>query len=178
MALSLSCRLLAWSCTPRSPFRYPALSRYALLAWRNGLPEVAAIVAMALSQLQAACNELKIVPTTDAPTRSTAPTTSDEATTAAAAATTTITVLVPGSIEVSVTSLEEWPACSRSDRSDGTLARLQAACNGMEFVPTTEVAKVLASVFLPKLPCHPLHRLAPQICMGRSICVVMCRIGL
>ena len=129
------------------------------------------------AQLQAACNELAIESTIDATTTSTARTASDEAASTAEAATTTVSVPVPGSIEVRVTSLEAWPACSRRERSDGTLARLQAACNELKFVRTAEAAKVLASVLLPKLPCNPLHRLAPQICMGRSICVAMCRIG-
>jgi hypothetical protein len=131
-----------------------------------------------LARLQAACIELKIVPTAEASTRSTARTTSDEATTTTAAAAAKVTVPVPGSIEVRLTRLEAWACRSRRDWSDGTLARLQAACNELKIVPTTEAAKVLASVLLPKLPCHPLRRLALQICVGRSICVVMCRIGL
>ena len=114
-----------------------------------------------LARLQAACTEQKIVATTaEAAASSAATIASEEGATSAAPSTATIDVPVPGSVEVRRTSLEEWPPCCRRDWSDGTIARLQAACTEQEFVPTTEAAKVLASVLLPKLPCHLLNKFA------------------
>ena len=98
-------------------------SRYALLTleectpcshrdWSDGT----------LAQLQAACNEHGMIPTIDVP------------------ATATSTVPIPASVEVSLTSLEEWPPCSHCDWSDGKLAQLQAGSEEPEMPPTIEAA--------------------------------------
>jgi hypothetical protein len=120
---------------------------------------------MTLALLQAACNELTIESTIDATTRSTAPTTSYEGATAAEAATTTITLRYPALSRYASLAWRHGPACSRRDRSDGTLARLQAACNELKIVPTTDASKVLASVLLAvfkRLTAVCFHRCSPR----------------